>query len=355
MKFILPNYVNIIKECCKNPDISNEELIRALFKIFDEDEKVDIDKSDATHLMQREAPIPKKVMSEIASSFEDDSIANCFDFIEETIDGKKFNDFKSKLIPIIDNDASVSNTVKTYIKGALNEDDEIFLYRSLIEVLRIPNRILDKKINIWKKGKNEINIYYGDIFKLAFGTKYASDKKALVIPVNTEFDTKVNDDLKYCVSSRTLHGQWVLNMLEHGYSSKKINSRINQSLEKMSSDLNERIGSIIPFKHENSTFLLFAITTFVDGIATTCLDELKKSIVKLIDYYNKECQGMTLYIPLIGTGRSRVNLSNYESYKNIKELLLENQNMIQGKVNILIYFKDVENIEEEINNELLQN
>ena len=351
MKYIFPNYVNMIKECCKNPSITNENLIRALFEIFDKDEQVDIDKSDATHLMQREVPIPKKIMISVGQSNEEDLINNCKTFIDEILDAKKFDSFKSKIVSIIESDLSISTTVKSYIKDGLDKKNETFLYRSLIENIRIPNRILDKKVNLFKKGNNEINIYYGDVFKLAFGKKYNNDKKALVIPFNAEFDIIVNDDSKYCVSSNTLHGKWINNMVDHGYSMRKIKSRINQNLEKLPDDINERIGSIIQFKHDNTTFLLFAITKFIDGNATTTINELKQSIFKLIDYYNKECQGMTLFIPLIGTGMSRLNLSNYESYKIIKDLLFQNSNMIQGKVNILINFKDAEEIEESIYNE----
>ena len=75
---------------------------------------------------------------------------------------------------------------------------------------------------------------------------------------------------------------------------------------------------------------------------------MKSSLIKLISYYNYECQGVPLYIPLVGTGRSRLNMEYIESFNTIKDVLIENANKIQGKINILVFYKDAEEVEEEL-------
>jgi len=60
------------------------------------------------------------------------------------------------------------------------------------------------------------------------------------------------------------------------------------------------------------------------------------SIIKMISYYDQKGQGYDLYLPLIGTGMSRANLSYQESYDLIISILLDNKNRISGNINIVI-------------------
>ena len=43
-----------------------------------------------------------------------------------------------------------------------------------------------------------------------------------------------------------------------------------------------------------------------------------------------------MLIPLIGTGKSRANLSPKESYNLIKDTIIENQKLINGQIKIVI-------------------
>lgn len=352
MKFLFKNYVILLKECCNNPHISNDDLIRDLLLVFDENEEDDIDPSDASHIMNREIEIPKKVKKIIEINDYENWLDNFRFFYDEKLDHVKVPLVIDKIIDVIKNDKFLPFVVKDNILN-FKESSEDFLLKALLESIRVKNKVLDKKIKIWSAGKNEINAYFGDIFKLSFDKRYSDLKKYLVIPVNTQYDLKVDDEDRYCVSSNTLHGQWILKIKENGVNISIIKNIVKKELINASSNYDERIGMIIPYKYENSTFLLLAISTFIDGIATTSKENLKYAILKLIDYYNLECQGNTLFIPLMGTGRSRLGMDFIESFNMIKDLLLENKNKIQGNVNILIYFKDAEIIEEVIEDELL--
>lgn len=60
--------------------------------------------------------------------------------------------------------------------------------------------------------------------------------------------------------------------------------------------------------------------------------EIIESVASLLKYYDLRGQGYKLYLPLIGTGRSRVNLSNRESYELIIDTLIKNENYIHGEI-----------------------
>lgn len=252
---------------------------------------------------------------------------------------------------IKDDKSLLEDTKNSLINYSTNK--KIFLFNSLLEVLKINNKILDKKTKIECWGKNEINLYYGDLFKLAFDKKYENKKKCIVIPVDTEFNLEVNDNNRYAVASDTIHGQWILKMLDRGVKKATIRKQINSKLKYMDDNFEKRKGEIIDYKYDNTTFLLFAFTTFIEGVATTNLDELKICLSKLIDYYNFECQGIDLYIPLIGTGRSGLCLNYDESFKLIKDVFIENKSRLRGKINITVYYKDADELEDVLENELL--
>lgn len=56
----------------------------------------------------------------------------------------------------------------------------------------------------------------------------------------------------------------------------------------------------------------------------------------LLKFYDKHGQGASLYLPLVGSGRSRVNLSNDQSYDLIVDTIMENIEFLQGKINIVV-------------------
>ncbi len=70
----------------------------------------------------------------------------------------------------------------------------------------------------WSNGDGKINICYADIMKISFPRK-SKGKKIVVIPVNTSFDTIVDENLASCdrplVSATTVHGLWLKNMVKN--------------------------------------------------------------------------------------------------------------------------------------------
>ena len=90
--------------------------------------------------------------------------------------------------------------------------------------------ILKKNNLVWSNGDGQINICYADIMKIAF-PKASKGKKIVVIPVNTCFDTIVDENLAECdkplVSPITVHGLWVKNMVKHGVNIEELDNLID--------------------------------------------------------------------------------------------------------------------------------
>ena len=82
--------------------------------------------------------------------------------------------------------------------------------------------------------------------------------------------------------------------------------------------------------------------------AQSDISHIKKSVNTVIDFYDTEGQGFDIFIPLVGTGRTRAVLSLQESYDLIKEILLKRKNEIFGRVHIVIHPDQADQVKLEV-------
>ena len=91
-----------------------------------------------------------------------------------------------------------------------------------------------KEKTIWKSSSGTIKVCYSDIIKDSFNSD-SNEEKLCVIPVNTCFDTIVDEDISKCVkpliSPASVHGKWIKEMKKNGYTLKKIDKNISESLK----------------------------------------------------------------------------------------------------------------------------
>lgn len=232
-------------------------------------------------------------------------------------------------------------------------------------VLTIFNYTFLKKTNtVWQNGSGKIILRYGDIIKTAFSKRNKKDK-IIVIPVNTSFDTIVDEDIssvdKPLVSPKSIHGQWLNNIINSNKTIKQLDIDIEEQFQKRNIlpinnlPLQEKArgkiaifkqGTIISLKGEKkSHFFLLALSEFDSNNSAYCSKEnFIECIKSLIDFYNKHSQGFEIYIPIMGTSLSRVGLSHQESLNIIKSLFLLYSDTIKGTVNIVVYNKDKDKV-----------
>ena len=234
----------------------------------------------------------------------------------------------------------------------------ILLCALVIGILTI---LLFKRNNlIWENGDGKINICYLDIMKLAFDKKNRS-KKIVVIPVNTSFDTIVDENLslydKPLVSPTTVHGMWIKNMVKQGFSIQDIDSAIDKYISlrniepvKILTPQEKKRGKLKCYENgtiviidgnNNIEFFLLALSEFDENNkAQTSKEEVIKCIKKLLDVYDTNGQGYEIFVTLMGTGRSRAGLTHCDSLQIIKSVLSLYGEKIHGTINVVIYPKD---------------
>lgn len=206
---------------------------------------------------------------------------------------------------------------------------------------------------IWEQGTGKIKAIYGDIIKIGFPKKHKGEK-IVVIPVNTCFDTIVGEGV---VSAKTIHGKWVKNMNKIGVSTERLDEIIVQTINKQGLqptkifDKNEKpkgnlirypLGTVLSIEGNNGiVYYLLALSEFDENLNAQCSKEdFVNCIHSLISFYDENGQGNQAYIPLMGTGLSRVNISQEESLNIIVDMLKLNREQIHGQVNVVVFNKE---------------
>lgn len=222
-----------------------------------------------------------------------------------------------------------------------------------------------KKNKIWSKGKNKVYANYGDLLKYGFKIK-EKNRKIIVIPVNDAFDTIVETGgegvSKPLVTPNSIHGLWITKICKQlEISPEELDARIQKNLElqqvkpeKIISREEKTRGNLKSYPtgtvavidgNNNTTFYLLVISEFN---ANNNAQSSKKIIIKatddLIEFYDKNGQAYPIFIPLMGTGNSRANISHTQSLRIIKTCILNSEEKINGSMNIVVFNKEKDKV-----------
>lgn len=216
--------------------------------------------------------------------------------------------------------------------------------------------VFRRKNTIYQNGIRKIRICYGDIINIGFPKLFKEKKKIAVIPVNTSFDTIVDEDIdrieKPLVSSNTIHGKWLLKMYGSGIDRESLDADIKDHLQgisvvrtltKSEKDRGKLehypFGTVVPIAPDgNTTFLLVALSEFNENNnARSTKESVMKCLEAILDFYVKRGQGYDIFIPLMGTGMSDAGLSHKDSLRILKSFFLLHEESLRGKINIMIY------------------
>ena len=172
---------------------------------------------------------------------------------------------------------------------------------------------------------------------------------------NRCFDTKVNDDL---VSSATLHGKAVNKILK----AKNISSEeLNLELQK---DLNERqhvtsvelgetekrdgnlkrypTGSVAEYKlNDKEVFFFLGLSKFDYNLtANTDSDEYGEAVMRLIEYIKNRSQGLSVVMPIIGTGLAKTENDERDTLEYIVKALKLYRRKLNCDIHIVVWEGD---------------
>lgn len=202
---------------------------------------------------------------------------------------------------------------------------------------------------LWEQGEKCIQAIYGDLLKISKNKRF---EKIVVIPVNTTFDTVVGDGI---VSPGSIHGRWIKKFCSEGHTVDELDKLIqaNFSTRKIApysvQDESEKPkgkrtmyprGTVAVIDDDHTHYYLLALSHFDENLNAQCSkEELLSVITRMIDFYDKNGQGLPIYIPLMGSGISRANVTPEESLQIITDLLKLNRQKIHGEANIVVYSK----------------
>lgn len=348
-EFVLSNYAKILKRYYSTC-ISNEELLNDLFfsisgpidlKNKKNKEPYTVSKGNASDLMNRKVSVPVDIKKE-SLKISLTEIENYFIDIFKKTDSSKTSELITDIKALYSNKKDVNyNPVLQAFFDECSIIPNKFLARTFIQCLQNENSLFVKNI-VLDRGNGKLIVDTGDIIELAFDSNINCEEKIIVIPVDADFTMKVddlNDKENKLISPNSIHGQRINKSKEY---SNNIEESINSYIKKHK--ILKVIGSIIPYKINNTMFYLLAISKLdKNNNAHSSEDELKKAIISLINYYDKNGQGYPMYMPLLGTGLSRVGLTNKNSLALIKKICRENKEKINGEITIVIYKKDIKN------------
>jgi hypothetical protein len=100
-------------------------------------------------------------------------------------------------------------------------------------------------------------------------------------------------------------------------------------------------GTVLSIKGElGLTYYLLALSDFDENLNAQCSkEEFIRCIQLLIAFYDKNGQGHPIYLPLMRTRLSRVNISSEESLNALANMLKLNRDKVHGEVNVVVFNK----------------
>ena len=355
-QFCFATYMKLIKSHAKDKKDSNENIVGELFwrvcYVCGLERKTQDDyfssKELASQLLNRKEDIPKKVRNGLINyDFNKLSIGLSETFNELINSGERihlYNELKSLYLE----DPLVSNTDKNTFKSKDYFGNDLLTYL-FTRTAYVNNKVTEIIHPIFEESGVTVNYLYDDLMSIAFNAKYKGTKRIVVIPVNTGYDVKIqdfgNNVEKPLVSINTIHGKWLAKLQSLGLNEESIKNEINNM---MFGSID--IGTIVTYKYKNVMFYLLAISRFDENNnARATKEDIKKAVDKLITFYDSKGQGVEMYVPLIGTNMSRAKLTHLASFKLLKEMFVENATRYTGTINIVIYEKDRNKVEDKIN------
>lgn len=360
-----------LKQYALNPGISDEKWLNEFLRPYvsagkirnKRGEEYHLDKARTSRFMNGKEEVPEKFRDTLSRiGIKEKMVVGMVEFLDDYVNLSSLPQLKEYCLKIIradsmlpEMDKSSTTPSKTAVAAMLSE----LLIRSLSV-----NNVEDSKPKfLWKNGSNAVETIAGDLFHFGFDNRKKTRKNIVVIPVNTAFDThvtrKLEGETNPVVSDMTIHGQWLSRMEQSGENPADLDKRIADSLaclgytaarlEKSVSGKCEvyGIGSVAVIETNNAVYFLLAISEFDEANhVQSTPEDIRTAVNSLLQIYDRIGQGYDLYMPVMGTGRSRTGMLFGEAYRLLASVLIDNRIRIQGHVYIVVKPENMSEIEE---------
>ena len=204
---------------------------------------------------------------------------------------------------------------------------------------------LKESISIKISPNLRVNVFKGDLFK---------QKNIVVIPVNEYFDTRVDDVI---VAHRTIHGKFIddnfrnnedtlYQLIDAQIHNIQGRTPVNNRAHPGARTIKYPIGTCANIQIGDTIYVLFALTHFdADDKAFLPKEEFANAIIKLMNHLATISNNRPVYMPLFGTGLSRLN----ETHQRVLLFIIDTISFscpvaINAGLNIVVYPTDMSKV-----------
>lgn len=352
-RLTLASLVRALKRYALDPSISDVAFLNGLIESYVDSERVkdrngnplSLNKSRVSKLLSGREDVPRALRAPLPRyGVLERTESGLEPFVEEFLDAEEMGGLIDDLCTLVMEDGSLSADSKECLLSIADQPAS-FLAVSLIQALKADNRT-DARVVIWSHGPYSLGLIAGNVLDFGFSNR-SKRKVMVVVPVNTTFETHVTRKYEQrptqLVADTTIHGQWLTRMEGAGQDD-GLQRRILGDLEiryGVGSESSKGvraypIGSIAVIETKNAVFCLLAISSFDESNrATSTAEDIGKAIADLLSFYDSMGQGLDMYLPLLGTGRSRAGLGYQESLELIVGTCMDKRSSLLGKVTIV--------------------
>ena len=215
----------------------------------------------------------------------------------------------------------------------------IFLLAYIVALFKC---YLCNSVSVQLGGNKIVVIGYGDFF---------SKQGVIVIPFNRFFDTEVNEDI---LSQRSMAGLFIKNAfpgnvldLDRQISSsiKDIVPDTHHNITKPGKRLAYPIGTVAKVQKGANDYFCVALTDVDANNKSICdIEMLHKTMIELLGFIDREANGQDVYMPVLGSGFSRLNKDKQVILEYLISILKTTNIPIQSKLHIVLRETDRESI-----------
>lgn len=332
VKLTLSWLATTLRPYSKNPRQAYQNILNQMLSILTDNASYWLDSSQTSHIMHNEYDFPYSVrddFNKLSDEAKNERANKVFDTI---LAPYAIDKFISNAKQDVENSDLSLETKQILVKA-----DKETLFPEITKVVVMTDNRIKLKNTLYSDGNKIIKLVSGDIISFAFNKKPVTCERIVVIPVDEDFtmtiDEKGDNPL---ISKDSIHGKWIIRMHKIGYT--------NEAILRESKEIQCKNGlKIRKLRQDKTEFYLVPISKLDDrNMAKSNKKVVKNALAAICQEYDTSGQGRKLFIPLLGTGRARVNITKQESIKLIQDAFLCKKNKMHGNINIVIYKKDID-------------
>lgn len=209
-----------------------------------------------------------------------------------------------------------------------------------------------EKVLVTTNNNHEFKLQYGDIINILKDERLGP--RSIVVDFNDCFDTIVDNNL---ISDETMHGKVLKALYKDGYTTDNIDTLIKENLDsrriKPAKTLTENqksygnrneypLGTIadIHLDKYDATLFLVGMSHFDKNFKVEPDEEsFHRNVFKIINHINTFSQGKPVYMPIIGTGLTRLNKSQSQIVRYFKNVVDMFKDLLPCDLTMVVYDK----------------